>query len=599
MLCGIWYFHQGDLPNTKATLYQQYIEYFYRWKQHPQLTDDLDKQEELHTAFSKLALEAIDKKLPLRKKFAHKVMGKSLFQLARDVGWLNWVYKDAETGEDVYAFLHLTFQEYFAACAIDDWHFFLNHLRDNPMQGTYRIFEPQWKEVILLWLGREGNKDVTNQKEEFIEALVKFEDGWDGFYRYHAYFLASAGVTELLNYSRTNEILIQLFEWGFASLNLEKHAFDIEPQKFQISFNWHKPGSNFISELARKALRETEYKRAVTLLTKHLEIYQNIWKIEPDLLNAYNQGQIDISFKNEVNDYARELRVLIAYTLGKISPKNSDAIYALTEEINTLIEELGTNGDKNLKTIEIHKLIKAMFCVRTACMLFEINPGNPKAIKVIKTIISRFLEIKIDLCMDEIVPLLSQLNFSLINPKSYLDIWDLIPSSSSKQKIGQQEYINLEELAANLNLQNIMLNAPEHLIVRGVTPKTPISEILRLDLDKQTLCAIVALLRSTGKERCLGEADIADVLVHLLCNNQDSDIRFQVTYSLKAILTKELFSVVINAMKNCWQNSLHRNDIELYRHCYGIIWHCAQNMPYPDFYQAWNQTTTHQGKLEK
>jgi hypothetical protein len=24
-------------------------------------------------------------------------MGKSLFQLARDVGWLNWVYKDAET----------------------------------------------------------------------------------------------------------------------------------------------------------------------------------------------------------------------------------------------------------------------------------------------------------------------------------------------------------------------------------------------------------------------------------------------------------------------------------------------------------------------
>jgi hypothetical protein len=330
-----------------------------------------------------------------------------------------------------------------------------------------------------------------------------------------------------------------------------------------------------------------------------LEIYQNIWKIEPDLLNAYNQGQIDISFKNEIDDYARELRVLIAYTLGKISPKNSDAIYALTEEINTLIEELGINDEKNLKTIEIHKLVKAMFCVRTACMLFEINPGNPKAIKVLKTIISRILEIKIDLCMDEIVPLLSQFNFSLINPKYSLDIWDLIPSSSSNQKIGQQEYINVEELAANLNLQNIMLNAPEQFIVRGVTPQTPISEILRLDLDKQTLCAIVALLRSTGKERCSGEADIADVLVHLLCNNQDSDIRFQVTYSLKAILTKKLFSVVIKAMKNCWKNSLHRNDIELYRHCYGIIWHCAQNMPYPDFYQAWNQTTTHQGELEK
>jgi predicted NACHT family NTPase len=75
MLCGIWYFHQGDLPKTKATLYQQYIEYFYRWKQHPQLTDDLDKQEELHTACSKLALEAIDKKLPLRKKICSQGNG--------------------------------------------------------------------------------------------------------------------------------------------------------------------------------------------------------------------------------------------------------------------------------------------------------------------------------------------------------------------------------------------------------------------------------------------------------------------------------------------------------------------------------------------
>ena len=75
--------------------------------------------------------------------------------------------------EPVYAFFHPTFQEYFAACAIADWDYFLNHTPHDPTQGTYRIFEPQWKEVILLWLGRE--EVAKEQKEAFVKALVTFE----------------------------------------------------------------------------------------------------------------------------------------------------------------------------------------------------------------------------------------------------------------------------------------------------------------------------------------------------------------------------------------------------------------------------------------
>jgi hypothetical protein len=184
MLCGIWYFHQGDLPKTKAALYQQYIDnYFYQWKPHPLLPDDLDKQEELHTALSNLAREALDKRLPLRRKFVHKIIGQSLFQLARDVGWLNLVYKDSETGEDVYAFYHLTFHEYFAACGIDDWDYFLNHNNENPnpfeqhngKDCVYRIFEPQWKEVFLLWMDQE--QVLKDQKNKLLWLLVEFKDG--------------------------------------------------------------------------------------------------------------------------------------------------------------------------------------------------------------------------------------------------------------------------------------------------------------------------------------------------------------------------------------------------------------------------------------
>ena len=90
-----------------------------------------------------------------------------LFKLANDLGWLNLVDRDAVTDEPVYAFFHPTFQEYFAALVIDDWNYFLPRKHDNnnpmPVADTYRIFESQWKEVILLWLGRENVQKVRIQ----------------------------------------------------------------------------------------------------------------------------------------------------------------------------------------------------------------------------------------------------------------------------------------------------------------------------------------------------------------------------------------------------------------------------------------------------
>jgi predicted NACHT family NTPase len=135
-----------------------------------------------------------------------------VFQLALNIGWLNRVGLDAKNpnpNQPVYAFFHPTFQEYFAALAIADWDFFLPRTHDNdnpkPVSERYRIFEPQWKEVILLWLGREEVE--REQKDEFIKVLVEFEDGckeysfgYKGFYEYRAYLLAAVGIVELRAY---------------------------------------------------------------------------------------------------------------------------------------------------------------------------------------------------------------------------------------------------------------------------------------------------------------------------------------------------------------------------------------------------------------
>lgn len=216
LLCSTWQSSDKGLPSTKAGLYERFVEVFYTWKKN-RFPTTFEQRQELNAALGRLALRAIDSeesRFRLRHKVVCEVLGdpeqeNSLFGLALQLGWLNKVglAAESETQEKVYAFYHPTFQEYFAALAVDDWDFFLNHVADNPAQGIYRIFEPQWKEVILLCLGRE-----EVEREQFIQALVEFEDGCRGFYWFRAFFLAAVGIAEFRNYFRADEIVVQIVQ---------------------------------------------------------------------------------------------------------------------------------------------------------------------------------------------------------------------------------------------------------------------------------------------------------------------------------------------------------------------------------------------------
>src|SRR5919199_373308 len=173
LLCQIFYLDkQESLPETKAALYERFTRYFYEWKQnlHPkELINQDELKNELHQALGQLALKGINSfaRFRLKQSLVREEMGERLFKLAHSLGWLNLVDRDAKTDESVYAFLNPTFQEYFAALAVEDWDYFLPRAHDNqnskPVRDTYRIFESQWKEVILLWLGR---KDLPKQEKE-------------------------------------------------------------------------------------------------------------------------------------------------------------------------------------------------------------------------------------------------------------------------------------------------------------------------------------------------------------------------------------------------------------------------------------------------
>ncbi|GCL36423.1 putative signal transduction protein with Nacht domain protein [Sphaerospermopsis reniformis] len=187
LLCQIFYQNKhSDLPETKAELFGLYTQYFYDWK--PELVPqnfNYTLKQELHQALGKLALAGINEgsRFRLKESFAVQKMGQDLFNLACHVGWLNLVDRDARSNEPVYAFFHPNFQEYFAALVINDWHYFLNHnnaqpnpfIQCNNQDCVYRIFEDKWKEVILLWIGRQ---DILPKiKDEFMLEMSKFEDG--------------------------------------------------------------------------------------------------------------------------------------------------------------------------------------------------------------------------------------------------------------------------------------------------------------------------------------------------------------------------------------------------------------------------------------
>jgi hypothetical protein len=370
--------------------FYQFTRYFYEWKSDivaQEVIESYELQEELHQALGKLALAGInsDSRFRLKASLAIKEMGEKLFKLACEIGWLNLVDRDANNEEPVYAFFHPNFQEYFAALVIDDWHYFLNHVPENPEAGIYRIFEAQWQEVILLWFGKKvRSQPDKDQKEEFTKALFEFKDGCYDFYRYRAVLLAATVIVEY-NSNIAEDIVWQISLWAVGDFNEQKEEWQEFPP--------------YIQDLARKALQKTnsilasefvEGLIADKLQHKKLTL-QDIECL--GLIDPGNSYAISLLIWFLRNSQTWSIRQETAKILGEIAFGNSEAINALLEVLHTSIydefaalPDLKSDSESDF-ILKLQRLAansqvlnsKPELNLRTSESLYKIDPGNQEA----------------------------------------------------------------------------------------------------------------------------------------------------------------------------------------------------------------------------
>jgi hypothetical protein len=343
LLCRSWMLNQGQLPSTKTSLYRQFVEAIYSWKQ-DLFPTSLSQRQSLNQTLSQLALQAMQQNESIFRisqtiVFAAFAADLDLLTLALNLGLLK--QSGISSGDPIYAFHHPTFQEYFAAQAITDQRQF----------WEFNIFELKWREVLPLWLGREDIEDRS--KEELLQTLLNFTDNCGGFYRHRAYFLAAEGIAEFPAFSQGDEIVAKLIHLRYLG-----------------SFDRSIPTT--ITERAGIALSKTDRVRAVQALEQFIQLPtahypQAVWLAAHSLGRNYDAGSqraiatLETMLMETPDNYTK---FTLAKSLIAVSPAHQLAIDSLLQIIKSSDHPaLQKRAARRLQTISADNLVTAKILV--------------------------------------------------------------------------------------------------------------------------------------------------------------------------------------------------------------------------------------------
>ena len=535
LLCRSWSLMQGKLPSTKSSLYQQFTETIYEWKQE-RFATSIAQRQQLNLALSQLALCALERdrvRFRLPHDFVLKILEPDLLEIALQLGWLNRVGISAVTGSKIYAFYHPTFQEYFAARAIADWQYFFPAIdRSDPP-----IFSPYWQETILLWFGRT---DIAiAEKEACIWALINFEYSSGKFYYYRAYFLAAAAIAEFPESAHTQKIVDRLLEWRFATFIPDGNSWQYYPLPVQDG--------------ARLALRKTDRVAAIAGLERFMRTVKNPflrWQAAHSLGKVFdlgNQLAIEVLIDSLASADRHDLAIKICESLVKIDPQpNQIAIDRLA-----LIVRAGERES-----------IRRKAAFTLGKLFIENSPSatnNPLLSLVIDTLI-RTIESSPDRA-NQIAALDNLRQIAPTHPVAQQQL-------SSKRTPPSSTRPRRNKVARDRNIY---------------TAKSELEQKLATVNNAESQRRYAYQL---GKFQP-GHPVAVDALLQLMSSPQPSSFYKRTGEYLREIVLDEQLALVITTLKDAAMSVENGARTTATLECYKLVWYCAERLPYREFARIW------------
>ncbi|MFP4578120.1 MAG: HEAT repeat domain-containing protein, partial [Coleofasciculus sp.] len=239
-----------------------------------------------------------------------------------------------EQGQDYYAFVHKTFQEYLCAQEIDyqadnegDFDIILDHIREH-------LHDPHWREVLLLLIAQQKPKKAAKA----IRAILQNKSEYESWLHRDLFWAGTLLTENIKGLKGADKGLVEEILVGLVELEVSDKARvgeRVRQQVYEVFCH----------------LNETEFEQQALEFLKVREERINEWRLlEYRAALGEQEAVIDILLSRLADENSR-VRTMVALSLGKLGQGSEKAVNALLSRLDdhdSIVRSLATIALGNL-----------------------------------------------------------------------------------------------------------------------------------------------------------------------------------------------------------------------------------------------------------